>query len=82
MKHFFKYIDNTSIYLFLVASLSLGLAPFVPMPHIVEKLMLLFSGSLTKGIDIFDLLFHGTPWLLLITKIIRMLFYKKAVSQN
>ncbi len=78
MRHFLKYIDNTSIYLFLVASLSLGLAPFVPIPHIVEKLMQLFSGSLNKGIDVFDLLFHGIPWLLLITKVIRMLFYKKA----
>ncbi|MCO4746932.1 MAG: RND transporter [Proteobacteria bacterium] len=52
----------------IMMCLTLGLAPFTP-PHIVEKLGMLSRGELTKAIDIFDLFFHATPWLLLIAKI-------------
>ncbi|MGB5658375.1 MAG: RND transporter, partial [Thermoanaerobaculia bacterium] len=47
--------------------LTLGLAPFAP-PHIVEKLRMLFRGTLVRPIDWLDLVFHGIPWLLLILK--------------
>ena len=46
--------------------LTVGLAPFRPKPHILEKLELLWRGQLAKGIDILDLVFHGAPWLLLV----------------
>jgi hypothetical protein len=46
----------------------LGLAPFVPEPHLVEKLRMLSQGALTRPIDIFDLLFHSLPLLLLLLK--------------
>ncbi len=51
----------------LLAALTLGLAPFRP-PHIVEKLDMLFHGMLVKPIDWFDLVLHGTPWLIVILK--------------
>ena len=50
-------------------SLMLGLAPFVPEPHLFEKLKMLLAGELVKAIDIFDLFMHGTPVLLLILKL-------------
>lgn len=53
------------------AVLTLGLAPFFPQPHIWEKLLMLAAGRLRKSMDIFDLLFHAAPWLILILKIIR-----------
>jgi hypothetical protein len=53
-----------------VLCLSLGLAPFIPEPHLWEKLKMLASGALTKPLDIFDLLLHGTPWLLLVLKLL------------
>ena len=53
----------------IVAALALGLAPFVPEPHLVEKLRMLFSGTLTRPIDIFDLFLHGTPVALLLLKV-------------
>jgi hypothetical protein len=53
--------------LLIVACLTLGLAPFSP-PHIWEKLQMLFKGQLVRPIDWFDLVLHGTPWLLLILK--------------
>ena len=46
---------------------TLGLAPFNP-PHLVEKLIMLGNGELSKPIDIFDLLLHAAPWILLILK--------------
>ena len=50
----------------VIGSLTLGLAPFVPEPHLVEKLRMLFQGELSRPIDIFDLVMHGAfPALLL-----------------
>ena len=50
----------------LAASLTLGLAPFTPEPHIVGKLRWLAGGGNGMGIqDYGDLLMHGIPWLLL-----------------
>jgi hypothetical protein len=51
--------------LLVPVALVLGLAPFRPEPHLVEKLRMLFSGTLSRPIDIFDLVLHGTPALLL-----------------
>jgi len=56
--------------LLIVLSLTLGLAPFTPEPHLWEKLKMLASGELTDLLDIFDLLLHGTPWLLLMIKLL------------
>jgi hypothetical protein len=52
----------------IVLCLTLGLAPFVPQPHVVEKLRMLFAGTLTRPIDVFDLLLHAAPWVLLAAK--------------
>jgi len=49
----------------------LALAPFSPEPHLWEKLKMLFAGTLVRPIDIFDLLLHGTPLLVLVLKILR-----------
>jgi hypothetical protein len=49
--------------------LLLGLAPFRPEPHLVEKLRLLASGMLNRPIDIFDLVLHGTPLALLVVRL-------------
>lgn len=68
----FNFIDKTSITFFIMFSITLGLAPFFPEPHLVEKARMLLHGQLVKPVDIFDLLFHLTPWVLLTIKIIRM----------
>lgn len=67
-----RWIDETSIGIFALIALTLGLAPFMPEPHVWQKLNMLISGELTRPVDIFDLLLHGTPWLLLCIKLIRM----------
>lgn len=58
-----KYLLDYKILIPLV--LLLGLAPFYPQPHIAEKLRMLAGGTLKKPIDIFDLLWHAWPFVLL-----------------
>jgi len=65
------FLDQIDWTLILLACATLGLAPFVPEPHIWEKLKMLVAGELVKPIDIFDLLMHGAPFMLLIAKILR-----------
>ena len=64
-----KFFDRLPLSLLIVLCLTLGLAPFRPEPHLWEKLRWLAAGELTRPIDIFDLLLHGTPWILLFVKL-------------
>jgi hypothetical protein len=66
-----SWLDRVPLGLLVVAALTLGLAPFVPEPHVWEKLKMLAAGELSRPIDIFDLILHGAPWLLLLAKLIR-----------
>lgn len=64
-----KFLLNTRMFLF--ASLTLGLAPFVPEPHIFGKVKWLLGGAVGMGpMDWFDVILHGTPWLLLLVSLI------------
>jgi hypothetical protein len=48
-------------------SATLGLAPFTPEPHIVGKLRWVAGGAVGMGgMDWFDLLLHGTPFVYLL----------------
>ena len=66
-----NWIDRQPLTLFVIAALTLGLAPFLPEPHVVEKLRMLAAGELSRPIDMFDLVMHGAPWLLLLLKLYR-----------
>lgn len=66
-----RWLDFLKWDVLILASLLLGLAPFVPEPHIWEKLKMLAAGTLTRPIDIFDLVMHSAPVILLILKGIR-----------
>lgn len=67
-----SFLDQVPLVLVLALALTLGLAPFVPEPHIWEKLKMLWAGNLTRPIDIFDLCLHAAPWLVLFAKLARM----------
>ena len=66
------YLDQIPLNILILASLTLGLAPFLPEPHIWEKLKMLVAGDLVKPVDIFDLLMHAAPFALLTARLIRM----------
>lgn len=76
----FSFIDRIPVTFFIAICASLGLAPFFPEPHIVQKINMLLEGSLFKPVDIFDMVFHGMPWLLLIIKL--SLIVKKSQGQQ
>ena len=65
-----KLIAKIPFTLTLIVCLTIGLAPFQPEPHVWEKLKMLADGTLIRPIDIFDLVMHGTPWLILLLKIV------------
>ena len=63
--------------LLVMLSLTLGLAPFFPEPHVWGKLKWVAGGAVGMApMDWFDLLLHGTPWLLLILCGVRFLIQK------
>ena len=66
------WLDKTPLSLLILFSLLLGLAPFVPEPHLWEKLKMLAAGGLSRPIDIFDLVLHASPWVLLVLKLVRL----------
>jgi hypothetical protein len=76
---YLSFLDKISYTNLLIGALLLGLAPFMPMPHSIEKILLLAKGELTKPIDIFDLFFHLSPIF-----IIGLKFYysKKTLGAN
>lgn len=65
------WLDRVPLPVLILLALTLGLAPFAPEPHVWEKLKMLAAGMLRRPIDIFDLAFHGAPWLLLALKLAR-----------
>jgi hypothetical protein len=66
---FLHFLDQFPLSYALLIAATLGLAPFTPVPHVWEKLGMLATGTLVKPLDIFDLVLHGTPWLLLAAKL-------------
>lgn len=64
----------------LAASLTLGLAPFYPHAHVWKQLVSLAQGTLREPMDIFDLLLHGTPWLVLLIALARLAWALRATS--
>lgn len=62
----------------ILGSLTLGLAPWAPQPHLLEKLTLLFAGDLVRWIDLFDLLMHAAFPLLLFAKVVVVLATRNA----
>ena len=64
-----SFLDRITWEVAIIASLTLGLAPFHP-PHLWEKLVMLSKGRLKRPLDWFDLFLHGAPWAVLILKIL------------
>ncbi|UCD80544.1 MAG: RND transporter [Desulfobacterales bacterium] len=72
-----KFLDKIQYPILIGMAAFMLLAPFAPMPHVLEKLIMLKSGTLTRPIDIFDLFFHLIPTAALVLKIYRQ--YRKKV---
>ena len=71
-----KFLDNFSFPVLIILAVFLGTAPIGSQPHLLEKIDMLMSGTLVKPLDIFDLLLHSAPIVLLIIKSILFFKYK------
>ena len=65
------WLDRFPLGWLAALALWMAVAPITPEPHLIEKLRLLFSGALTRPLDIFDLVLHATPLCLLALKLWR-----------
>lgn len=65
-----KFLASLPYSTLIMVAIIMLLAPFFPMPHVVEKIIMLKKGELKKAIDIFDLFFHLTPVMILILKLV------------
>lgn len=66
-----RWLDALPYSILIVFAILMLLLPFRPMPHVLEKLIMLKNGQLIKPIDIFDLFYHLIPTILLIIKLLR-----------
>ncbi len=66
-----RILDSLSYPVLIFIAAFMLLAPFSPMPHIVEKIIMFKNGNLTRAIDIFDVCFHLAPTFLLAAKFFR-----------
>ena len=64
-------LDNIPYRILIPIALWLAIAPISPAPHLVEKLTMLKNGELSKPLDVFDLLLHSVPLILLAAKLLR-----------
>jgi len=73
-----KLFDSIPFWVFAVAGVLISIAPVFPMPHLVEKILMLVDGKLVKPVDIFDLVWHSLFPVLLLVKSIRMAVLQKS----
>ena len=66
-----QFIDRLPFSLLIVMTALMLAAPFVPEPHLVEKMRMLAEGTLNKPLDIFDVFWHLLPAILLTVKVVR-----------
>ena len=64
-------LDRIPYPLLILLAVFMLLAPFRPMPHVLEKLIMLKNGALNRPVDIFDLFYHLLPTILLALKMYR-----------
>jgi len=57
---------RTELLIAALGALTLGLAPYLPHPHVYKQIVNLVRGELSAPIDQFDLLLHGAPWIALV----------------
>ena len=75
-------LDKIPYPVIVILAVWMGLAPFRPMPHVLEKLNMLLNGTLSRPIDIFDLFFHLAPTLILLLKLFRSFTGRQAKTDR
>ena len=66
-----RWLDKLPFTWLALLAAWLAVAPLVPEPHLIEKLRMLVQGTLVRPLDVFDLLMHAVPLLVLVAKLWR-----------
>ncbi len=76
-----SWLDKLPLSIVMIIAIPLAVAPFPihDTPHLIEKLQMLASGQLAEWIDIGDLLLHGLPFVVLLTKLGRLIARRRPV---
>ncbi|HSN78941.1 MAG TPA: hypothetical protein VLR44_01025 [Rhodoferax sp.] len=72
-----RWIDNIPLLILIALAAWMAVAPITPEPHLIEKLRMLSQGTLTRPLDIFDLLLHSTPIVVLALRLWRQFISKR-----
>ncbi len=67
-----KWLDRFPLVWLILLALWMLVAPITPEPHLIEKIRMLSEGQLSKPLDIFDMLMHSAPSLLLLIRLARL----------
>jgi hypothetical protein len=67
-----NWLDRLPWVWLLLLAVWMAIAPITSEPHLVEKSRLLAQGRLARSIDIFDLVMHAAPLLLVVLKLWRL----------
>jgi hypothetical protein len=73
----FNWLDSISYRTLVPIAVLLGLAPFRPQPHLIEKMGMLSQGTLVRPLDIFDLILHAAPIVVVLIKLGRDLLVRR-----
>lgn len=73
-----RTIRSIPLVVLVVGALLMSLAPFGSKPHLVEKWSMLFSGTLRKPLDWFDLVLHSALPALLIARVVLDLIARRS----
>jgi len=60
-----RWFDRLPLLWLVLLAAWMAVAPISPEPHLLEKLRMLWQGTLTRPLDMFDLAMHAVPLLLL-----------------
>lgn len=75
--------NNKKILLGVLGSLSLGLAPFTPEPHLFGKIRWVAGGAVgMTGMDWFDLVLHSAPWLFLAYALVERIRLSRTIKNE
>ena len=75
-----KIIDKIPLAPLLFIAVFFAIIP-ITQSHLVEKIGMLAQGTLVKPIDIFDLFMHGTPSVLVVIKLVRIVMGKTSKQE-
>ncbi len=66
-----KILDKIPYPIIIAIAIFMSLAPLTGEPHLIEKWRMLAAFTLTKPIDIFDIIIHTAPIVIVLLKIVR-----------